>query len=44
VFAFAPLNQMTLLIDGQPETSDMGRSSPVAISRTWASPRSPGGR
>ena len=25
VFAFAPLNRMTLLIDGQPETSDMGQ-------------------
>jgi hypothetical protein len=26
VFAFAPFNRMTLLIDGQPETSDMGQS------------------
>ena len=25
VFAFAPFNRMTLLIDGQPETSDMGQ-------------------
>ena len=25
VFAFAPFNQMTLLIDGQPETNDMGQ-------------------
>ena len=25
VFAFAPFNRMTLVIDGQPETSDMGQ-------------------
>src|SRR5215510_3550113 len=25
VFAFAPFNRMTLLIDGQPETTDMGQ-------------------